>query len=78
MHLFEPRRVFKPHLDEFIDPMFRTTRCGHRLAEMAAVNCVKSFQQMLGATIFAGRLNESQLRQLQVSASTAPTRPPHV
>jgi len=60
------RRTFKPHLDEFIDPMFRTTRCGHRLAEMAAINCVRSFQQMLGETIFAGRLNESQLRQLQV------------
>jgi hypothetical protein len=48
--------------------MFRTTRCGHPLAEMAAINCVRSFQQMLGETIFAGRLNESQLRQLQVRA----------
>lgn len=60
-------RKFKPYLEEFIEPMFKSLRCGNRLAEAAAGYCIGEFRQMLGETIFAGRLNESQMQQMRDS-----------
>lgn len=58
------KRAFKPHLELFLEAMFNDLKCDHALCECAAGKCVAAFRDMLGARIFAGRLDAMQLREL--------------
>lgn len=58
------KKAFKPYLDSFLEPMFNDLKCDHQLCECAAGKCVAAFRDMLGAKIFAGRLDSQQLREL--------------
>lgn len=52
--------AFKPVLDQFLEPMFRTLKCGHALCETAAKQCITRLSVFIGRAIFEGRLDSNQ------------------
>jgi ferredoxin len=66
------KRAFKPHLQEFLEPMFRGLTCGHRLCEAAAGRCIGALRDLIGPGIFAGRLTEEQARAMETSQDVPP------
>ncbi|PSC73633.1 ARM repeat-containing [Micractinium conductrix] len=66
------KKVFKPFLDEFLDPLFRSLTCGNRLCEAAAGRCIGSLRDLIGPGIFAGRLSEQQRHLLESSPDVPP------
>ena len=52
--------AFKSALDMFLEPMFRTLRCGHALCETAARQCITRLSAFIGRQIFEGRLDSAQ------------------
>lgn len=69
------KRLFKPHLELFLEAMFRDLTCGHQLCECAAGKCVAAFRDWLGSTIFAGRLDDWQLREMAANENVPPPAP---
>ncbi|KAL4425118.1 hypothetical protein ABPG77_008223 [Micractinium sp. CCAP 211/92] len=66
------KKVFKPHLDEFLGPLFRSLACGHRLCEAAAGRCIGALRDLIGPGIFAGRLSDEQRRLMESSPDVPP------
>lgn len=66
------KRAFKPHLQEFLEPLFRGLTCGHRLCEAAAGKCIGRMRDMVGPGIFAGRLTEEQRAAMAASDDVPP------
>ncbi|CAG9464545.1 unnamed protein product [Pedinophyceae sp. YPF-701] len=62
------KRRFKPHVAALVGPAFRALSCGRPLTEAHAAQAIGHMRDMLGPNIFAGRLNDEQLRQMQASA----------
>ena len=56
------KKVFKRHLDVFLEPMFDTISriTTSQLARHAASSCVRRLSGFVGPSIFRGRLTESQ------------------
>ncbi len=54
------KSAFKPALDPFLEPMFRTLCCGHALCETAARQCITRLSVFMGRPIFEGRLDSTQ------------------
>lgn len=65
-------QAFKPFLDDFLDPLFRSLGCGHRLCEAAAGRCAGALRDLIGPGIFAGRLADDQRRLLETSPDVPP------
>lgn len=63
--------VFKPHLEQFLGPMFGDLTCGHQLAEAAAGKCIAEMRDLLGPRIFAGRLTQEQLELMSCNPNVA-------
>jgi hypothetical protein len=70
--LFSFLQAFKPFLDDFLDPLFRSLTCGHRLCEAAAGRCAGALRDLIGPGIFAGRLADHQRRLLETSPDVPP------
>lgn len=66
------KKVFKPHLDDFIDPMFISLQCGHRLCEVAAGKCIGELRDLIGPGIFEGRLHTDVQRRALHSSPDIP------
>ncbi|GAB4818455.1 hypothetical protein N2152v2_005501 [Parachlorella kessleri] len=64
-------KAFKPHLDEFLEPLLRGLVCGHRACEVAAGQCAGKLRDLIGPGIFSGRLTEEQ-RQLMAGSQDVP------
>lgn len=58
------KKAFKPYLEAFLEPMFRCLSCGHQLTEVAAGECIGVLRDLLGPSIFAGRLADEQQHQM--------------
>jgi hypothetical protein len=58
---------FKACLELLLEPMFNDLRCGNALCECAAGKCVAALRAWLGASIFAGRLEDWQRRELETN-----------
>lgn len=54
------KAAFRPHVELFLDAMFRDLRCGQALTEVAAGNCTAALRDWFGVSVFAGRLSEGQ------------------
>lgn len=59
------KRVFKRHLQPFIEPMFDTARGSHQLSACAAADCIGFVNAFIGPSIFRGRLEPDQLFLLE-------------
>jgi hypothetical protein len=66
------KKEFKPHLEPFLEPLFRGLGCGHRLCEVAAGRCVGRLRDLVGPGVFAGRLTEEQRAAMEASADVPP------
>eukprot|EP00887_Chlorella_sp_A99_P007146 scaffold2.g7146.t1 len=66
------KRQFKPFLEDFLEPLFRSLTCGHRLCEAAAGRCIGALRDFIGPGIFAGRLTERQRQLMQQSPEVPP------
>eukprot|EP00775_Hariotina_reticulata_P005826 gene5826-6067_t len=53
------------YLELFLQPLFADLRCGHQLAEAEAGACISKLRDLIGARIFAGRLDEVQKAALE-------------
>jgi hypothetical protein len=53
-------RAFKEHLELFLGALFLDLACGHQLAEVAAGKCLGALRDLIGPSVFAGRLTEEQ------------------
>lgn len=71
------KKAFKPHLEAFLQPMFRGVECGHRLCEAAAGRCIGDLRDIIGPNIFAGRLDDGMIRLMAQSPSVPPPLHPH-
>jgi hypothetical protein len=67
------KRRFKPFLELYVPDMFKDLQCGNQLCESAAGCCIAFFRDWLGQSIFSGRLDDSQLLELQ-NCSKIPVR----
>lgn len=67
------KRRFKQFIELFLPDMFKDLRCGNQLCEAAAGCCIAFLRDWLGQTIFSGRLDELQLREMQ-TCSKIPAR----
>lgn len=54
------KRAFKPHLEMFIGPLFKSVRCGQQLEEVAAGRAIGKLMDLIGPSIFRGRLDTMQ------------------
>jgi hypothetical protein len=68
------KKAFKPHLEAFLQPMFRGVDCGHRLCEAAAGRCIGDLRDFIGPNIFAGRLDD-EMKKLMVQSPNVPPSP---
>lgn len=59
------KRVFKRHLQEFIEPMFATAAGSHQLSACAAADCIGFVNAFVGPSIFRGRLEPDQVDMLR-------------
>ncbi|KAI7841245.1 hypothetical protein COHA_005082 [Chlorella ohadii] len=66
------KKVFKPYLEDFLGPLFRSLTCGHRLCEAAAGRCIGALRDLIGPNIFAGRLSDDQRQLMQSSPDVPP------
>jgi hypothetical protein len=73
MHAGKQR--FKRHLDLFLTAMFADLTCGHQLTEAAAGRCVGAMRDLLGRTMFAGRLSDEQAVALDRDPNVPPSQP---
>ncbi|RQM20684.1 hypothetical protein B5M09_004947 [Aphanomyces astaci] len=55
------KQVFKRHIELFFDPLALTLQGTHRLAKFAAVECTKQLSQLIGPSIFRGRLDANSM-----------------
>ena len=46
-----PLQAFKLHLEEFLDPLFRSLTCGNRLCEAAAGRCIGLLRDLIGVGV---------------------------
>lgn len=67
------KRQFKPYLELFLPYVFKDLRCGNQLCEAAAGCCIAFFRDWLGQSIFSGRLDDLQMREMQ-NCSKIPAR----
>jgi hypothetical protein len=66
-------KAFKAqHLESFLPPLFADLRCGHQLAEAEAGACISKLRDLVGARIFAGRLDPAQLAAMEASVNILP------
>jgi hypothetical protein len=70
------KKAFKPYLEEFLQPMFQSLSCGHRLCEAAAGQCIGKLRDLIGPGIFEGRLDEDQKQLLHTSNDIPPPQGP--
>lgn len=61
------KKVFKQHLELFLDSMLKDLQCDHRLCQAAAATCISKLQKLIGKGIFLGRLTEQQLQDYERS-----------
>ncbi len=65
-------QVFKPHLEPFLEPLFRSLGCGHQLCRDAAGACLGALRDWLGPRILAGRLSDAQAAAMAASPDVPP------
>ncbi|KAG7667191.1 hypothetical protein NADE_003012 [Nannochloris sp. 'desiccata'] len=70
------KKSFKPYLEEFLQPVFQGLRCGHRLCEAAAGQCIGKLRDLIGPGIFEGRLDDDQKILLHTSSDIPPPQGP--
>ena len=70
------KKKFKPYLNEFLDPMFKSLTCGHRLCESAAGYCIAQIRDFIGPGIFEGRLTDDQKSILHINQDIPPPKGP--
>jgi hypothetical protein len=58
---------FRACLELLLESMFNDLRCGNALCECAAGKCIAALREWLGASIFAGRLQDWQKRELETN-----------
>ncbi|KAK9826799.1 hypothetical protein WJX81_002074 [Elliptochloris bilobata] len=66
------KRAFKPHLEPFLEPLFRSLACGHQLCRVAAGACLGALRDWLGPRILAGRLSDAQVAAMAASPDVPP------
>lgn len=65
-------QAFKPHLEPFLEPLFRSLACGHQLCRAAAGACLGALRDWLGPRILAGRLSDAQAAAMAASPDVPP------
>ena len=65
-------QAFKPHLEPFLEPLFRSLACGHQLCRAAAGACLGALRDWLGPRILAGRLSDAQAGAMAASPDVPP------
>ena len=65
-------QAFKPHLDPFLEPLFRSLASGHQLCRTAAGACLGALRDWLGPRILAGRLSVAQAAAMAASPDVPP------
>jgi len=65
-------QAFKPHLEPFLEPLFRSLGCGHQLCRDAAGACLGALRDWLGPRILSGRLSEAQAAAMAASPDVPP------
>jgi hypothetical protein len=58
---------FKRCLEPLLEPLFSDVSCGHALCECAAGKCIAALQAWLGPNILSGRLEDWQMKELEVN-----------
>ncbi|ETW09496.1 hypothetical protein H310_00065 [Aphanomyces invadans] len=59
--------LFKRHIELFFDPLALTLQGTHRLAKFAAVECTKQLSQLIGPSIFRGRLEANSMWMAEIA-----------
>jgi len=62
------------YLELFLQPLFADLRCGHQLAEAEAGECISKLRDLIGARIFAGRLDDLQKAALESDSNILPSK----
>ena len=62
------KRLFKPHLEQFFEPVFAALNCDNALTKVAACDCLDGISKFIGPNILRGRIeqyNGSYLHQFE-------------
>ena len=74
--------MFKPYIELFLEPLFRSLEGENQLCRAAAGACLGVLRDTLGPSIFAGRLDERQQAAMassrDVPAPAGATNPPSI
>lgn len=69
------KKELKPHLELFLEPLFRSLRGGHRNCQVMAGECLGALRDLLGPNIFAGRLTPEQQQAMASDPNVPPPAP---
>ena len=68
--------MFKPYIELFLEPLFRSLTCENQLCRAAAGACLGAFRDAMGPRILGGRLSEQQQAVMAASPDVPPPSGP--